>query len=166
MLTTIINTLQLIDLEDTGLINFHGFCQLFSVMSRSTLQDRLRLLYSLHIDHKRLRRQLHLTPSTLQLQALSITRQDSASSPTKDPNSMDEVDYHVIKPDGLSMSPLEKREAQNIMRKKGQIKKGLLESIFEKSVQDPLALEQSFHPPDINQVGRYTELYITIVGTH
>ena len=77
---------------------------------------------------------------------------------------MDEVDYHVIKPDGLSMSPLEKREAQNIMSKKGQIKKGLLESIFEKSVQDPLALEQSFHPPDINQVSRCTELYITIVG--
>ena len=76
---------------------------------------------------------------------------------------MDEVDYHGIKPDSFSMRPLENGKAQNIMSKKGQIKKGLLESIFEKSVQDPLALEQSFHPPDINQVGRYTELYITVI---
>lgn len=53
------------------------------------------------------------------------------------------------------MSPPEKREAQNTLPRKGQNTKGLLESIFEKSVQDPLALEQSFHPPDINQVSRY-----------
>ena len=50
------------------------------------------------------------------------------------------------------------------MSKKRQIKKGLLESIFEKSVQGPLALEQqSFHPPDINQVCKYTELCIKYI---
>ena len=147
--------LQLIDLEDTGLINFHGFCQLFSVMSRSTLQDRLRLLYSLHIDHKRLKRQLRLTTSTAQLPSLSITPQKSESfAPTRNTDNEDDVDYHVIKPDGLTMSPTGKREAQNTINKKGQPKKGLLESIFEKSVQDPLALEQSFHPPDIIQVSK------------
>ena len=50
------------------------------------------------------------------------------------------------------MSPPVKREAQNTKPKNRQNTKGLVESIFEKSVQDPLALEQSFHPPDINQV--------------
>ena len=155
--------LQLIDLEDTGLINFHGFCQLFSVMSRATLQDRLRLLYSLHIDHKRLKQQLRLTKSTVQLPSLSITPQKSESlvPTTRDADNEDDIDYHVIKPDGLTMSPTVKREAQNTINKKEQQKKGLLESIFEKSVQDPLALEQSFHPPDIIQVSEKLSL-ITI----
>ena len=124
-------------------------------MSRSTLQDRLRLLYSLHIDQRRLRRHLHLTTSTSQLPGLPLTpKKSDSTSPPRDTDGQDEFDYHVIKPDGLSMSPLEKREARNTMTRKGQSKKGLLESIFEKSVQDPLALEQSFHPPDINQVSR------------
>ena len=152
----VFRTFQLIDLESTGLINFHGFCQLFSVMSRSTLQDRLRLLYSLHIDHRRLRRHFaphykHFTNSP----GLPLTpKKSDSTSPPRDTDGQDEFDYHVIRPDGLSMSPLEKREARNTMTRKGQNKKGLLESIFEKSVQDPLALEQSFHPPDINQVSR------------
>ena len=59
------------------------------------------------------------------------------------------------------MSPTVKREVQNTINKKEQQKKGLLESIFEKSVQDPLALEQSFHPPDIIQVSKKLSL-ITI----
>lgn len=66
----------------------------------------------------------------------------------------DVVDYHVIKPDGLSVGSTGRREAQNTVPKREQVKKGMLESIFEKSVQDPLALEQSFNPPDINQVSR------------
>ena len=47
------------------------------------------------------------------------------------------------------MCPIERKEVQITMTRKGQNKKGLLEIIFEKSVQDPLALEQLF-PPDIN----------------
>ena len=87
---------------------------------------------------------------------LSLTPQKSDSSiATRDTNDQDNVDYHVIKPDGLSMSPTVKREAQNTRNKKGQSEKSLLESIFEKSAQDPLALEQSFHPPDVNQVSNY-----------
>ena len=126
-------------------------------MSRATLQDRLRLLYSLHIDHTRLRRQLHLTTYASQFQTLSVTPQKSdPSTSSRDTDNEDDVDYHVIKPDGLTMSPTVIREAQNTVNKKGQSEKGLLESIFEKSVQDPLALEQSFHPPDINQVSKYS----------
>ena len=79
-------------------------------------------------------------------------KKSDSTSPLKGTDNQDEFDYHVIKPDGLSMSPIERREAQNTRTRKGQNKKGLLESIFEKSIQDPLALEQSFHPPDINQV--------------
>jgi len=108
-----------------------------------------------------LRTQLRLTASTSQLQTLSIItpQKPDSSLPTKDTNEQNEVDYHVIKPDGLSMSPPVRREAQNTVPKSEQRKKGLLESIFEKSVQDPLALEQSFHPPDINQVSRYVLSY-------
>ena len=132
-------------------------------MSRSTLQDRLRLLYSLHIDHTRLRRQLHLTTSTSQLQMLPLTPEKSDSSTsTRDSNDQDDVDYHVIKPDGLSVSPTVKREAQNTRNKKAQSEKSLLQSIFEKSAQDPLALEQSFHPPDINQVSNYKHKVLVI----
>ena len=47
------------------------------------------------------------------------------------------------------MCPIERREVQITMTRKGQNKRGLLEIIFEMSVQDPLALEQLF-PPDIN----------------
>ena len=86
-----------------------------------------------------------------------LPKKSDSSSPLKGTDNQDEFDYHVIKPDGLFMSPIERRdsrEAQNTRTRKGQNKKRLLESIFEKSMQDPLALEQSFHPPDINQVGR------------
>jgi hypothetical protein len=31
-------------------MNFHNFCQLFGIMSRSTLQERLKLLYILHLN--------------------------------------------------------------------------------------------------------------------
>ena len=87
---------------------------------------------------------------------LSLAPQKSdPSTATRDTNDQDDVDYHIIKPDGLSMSLTVKREAQNTRNKRGQSEKSLLESIFEKSEQDPLALEQSFHPPDVNQVSNY-----------
>ncbi len=33
----------------SGQMNFYSFCQLFGVMSRATLQERLKLLYILHV---------------------------------------------------------------------------------------------------------------------
>ncbi len=42
--------LQLVDTTATGQMNFHSFCQILGIMSRSTLQERLKLLYILHLD--------------------------------------------------------------------------------------------------------------------
>ena len=191
--------LQLVDLEETGLINFHGFCQLFSVMSRSTLQDRLRLLYSLHIDHQRLRRHLKLTKSSSSLKPYSPVTSDSSAtsveqsrsnelgiimtssstvtvtntapiSPTKastkspspetatkpNSNDNDETDYTVVEPDGLSENPPVSSKAYNIAPKEQNStdsnSKSYLDRILERNLQAPRALEQSFQPPDINQV--------------
>jgi len=191
--------LQLIDLDDTGLINFHGFCQLFSVMSRSTLQDRLRLLYSLHIDHNRLRRHLKLSNNSLssfppfspspsgsstanteqsQQNELGITPVSSFKvkatntapiSPTKSlsptnfdssstNNNDDETDYTVLKPDGLTDNPPVHSKAHNLTSKEQNTTDAssqttsYLDKMFERNLQEPRALEQSFQPPDINQV--------------
>lgn len=40
---------QLVDTTATGQMNFNSFCQLFGIMSRSTLQERLKLLFILHL---------------------------------------------------------------------------------------------------------------------
>lgn len=37
------------DPNDTGQMNFYNFVELFGIMSRATLQDRLKLLFILHI---------------------------------------------------------------------------------------------------------------------
>ena len=80
-------------------------------------------------------------------------KKSDSTSLSRDTNSQDEFNYHATKPDGLSMSPFERRKARNTMTtRKGQSNKGLLESIFEKSVQNALALQQPLYPPDINQV--------------
>ena len=44
------HTLQLVDITGTGQMSFNSFCQLFGIMSRSTLQERLKLLFILHMD--------------------------------------------------------------------------------------------------------------------
>ena len=38
------------DTTGTGQMNFSSFCQLFGLMSRSRLQERLKLLYTLHLS--------------------------------------------------------------------------------------------------------------------
>ena len=93
---------------------------------------------------------MHLTTSTSQLPGLSLTpKKCDSTTPPRDTDSHDEFDYQVINPGELCMCPIERREVWITITRKGQNKKGLLEIIFEKSVQDPLALEQLF-PPDIN----------------
>lgn len=174
-------------------------------MSRSTLQDRLRLLYSLHIDHKRLRKHLKLSSSSSSLQpSSSITANSSTTSleqspsnelgiittssptaratnttpisPTKsspkststpspdnttEANSSstkndDETDYTVVQPDGLTENPPVTGEARNLAPKEqtdsSSQSKSYLDRILERNFQEPRALEQTFQPPDINQV--------------
>ena len=169
-------------------------------MSRSTLQDRLRLLYSLHIDHMRLHKHLKLSKRTSSLPPFSSSTSDSSTanteqsqvselgitssssfkvkatntapiSPTKSPspelatnlntsstNNKDEIDYTVVKPDGLSENPPVSSEARNLAPKEqnstdsGSQSKSYLDRMFERNLQEPRALEQSFQPPDINQV--------------
>ena len=40
---------QLVDKCGSGQMNFRSFVQLFGVMSRTTLQERLKLVFTLHI---------------------------------------------------------------------------------------------------------------------
>lgn len=40
---------KLVDTTNTGQMSFYDFCGLFGIMSRSTLQERLKLLYILHL---------------------------------------------------------------------------------------------------------------------
>ena len=49
MLVLIILFIKLMDRSGSGQMNFLAFCQLFGVMSRSRLQERLKLLYILHV---------------------------------------------------------------------------------------------------------------------
>ena len=42
--------MQLVDTTGTGQMNFNSFCQILGIMSRSTLQERLKLLYILHLS--------------------------------------------------------------------------------------------------------------------
>ena len=43
-------TLQLMDECGSRQMNFRSFAQLFGIMSRTTLQERLKLLYTLHVE--------------------------------------------------------------------------------------------------------------------
>ena len=40
--------MQLMDITDSHQMNFHSFVLLFGLMSKTTLQERLKLLYILH----------------------------------------------------------------------------------------------------------------------
>ena len=117
-------------------------------MNQSTLQDRVSY-FIYHIDHKTKEtfasHYKHFTTPG----PLTDTKKCDSTTPPRDTDSQDEFNYQVINPGELSMCPIERREVQFTMTRKGQNKKGLLEIIFEMSVQDPLALEQLF-PPDIN----------------
>ena len=41
--------IQLMDLNGSHQMNFHSFVLLFGLMSKATLQERLKLLYILHL---------------------------------------------------------------------------------------------------------------------
>ena len=42
--------MQLMDINDSRQMNFHSFVLLFGLMSKATLQERLKLLYILHLN--------------------------------------------------------------------------------------------------------------------
>lgn len=44
------NIMQLMDMKDSHQMNFHSFVLLFGLMSKATLQERLKLLYILHLN--------------------------------------------------------------------------------------------------------------------
>lgn len=44
-----VHIVQLVDPCGSGQMNFNSFVQLFGIMSKATLQERLKLLFILHI---------------------------------------------------------------------------------------------------------------------
>ena len=51
------------DPNGTGQMNFYNFVELFGIMSRATLQDRLKLLFILHVKELTAHKQFSMQES-------------------------------------------------------------------------------------------------------